>query len=104
MINEEFLSIENSYYFILILSIGFVFQAIYQFITPIHLSYKKSNLLVMIQGGTMLVYIAIVYMFSNAFDYEKFMWLKTFLLISMTTICLISIKKLQRTSLSKNEI
>lgn len=102
LIHNDFMKIENSYYFIFILSIGFFFQAIYHFINPIHFFYKKSMILLYIQTGSMIIYVLILFMFSSWFDYEKFMWLKSLILILITLVCLVSLKKIKFNNLKMN--
>ena len=102
LIHNDFMKIENSYYFIFILSIGFFFQAIYHFINPIHFYYKKSMILLYIQTSCMIIYVIILYLFSSWFDYEKFMWLKSLILILITLVCLVSLKKIKFNNLKMN--
>jgi O-antigen/teichoic acid export membrane protein len=95
LIHEDFMAIKNSYYFISILSLGFFFQAIYHFINPVHFYYKKSMLLFYVQMSCMIIYVIILYFFSSWFDFEKFMWLKSLILILVTLVCFVSLKKIK---------
>jgi O-antigen/teichoic acid export membrane protein len=102
LIHNDFMKVDNSYYFIIILSLGFFFQAIYHFVNPVYFYYMKSMLLLYIQTASMILYIFVLYYFSDNFDYEKFMWLKTLILILITLICLASLKKIKFNNLKIN--
>jgi len=86
-INPEFVK-SDSFFYINILSIGFFFQGIYHFVNPYYFFYKKSGVLLAMQVACIIIYGLFILNLSKEMNYDKFMWLKTVLLMGITLLCI----------------
>ncbi|PQJ18520.1 hypothetical protein [Nonlabens tegetincola] len=96
LINQDFLAFQSPILLLFIFSIGLYIFSIYHFINPVLIYFKKSIFMSISLFVSVVVYLLLMYMFSDAFDIILFSFIKSIMLTIAVIITWLFVKKVRK--------